>query len=69
MNKMIKYTAAEFKVWGYHFKCKARIENSLKVNGILRSIWNKDTKMLIVLFNADIVSLEQIKDSFCMIAK
>ena len=65
----LKHTTEEFKVWGYSSKCKARIENSLKVNGIIKSIWNRETKMLTVMFNPDIVSLEQIQTSFCWVAK
>ncbi len=65
----LTYTTKEFKVWGYSSKCKARIENSLKVNGIIKSKWNKDTKILIAIFNPTIVSLEQIQASFCWVAK
>lgn len=69
INKSIKYTTLEFKVWGYRFNCKARIENSLKVKGIIKQKWTRETKILTVLFNPGIVSSEQIKASFCMMAK
>ncbi len=65
----LTYTTKGFKVWGYRSKCKARIENSLKVNGIIKAKWNKDTKILTVTFNPTIVSFEQIQTSFCMVAK
>ena len=69
-NEMeLKYSTVEFKVWGYSSKCKARIENSLKVNGIIKAKWNRETKMLIAIFNPHIVSLDQIQASFCMVAK
>lgn len=66
---ILKHTTKEFKVWGYRFKCKARIENSLKIKGIKKAIWNRETKMLTVMFNPDIVLFEQIQASFSMVAK
>ena len=65
----LTHTTKGFKVWGYSSKCKARIENSLKVNGIFKAAWNKDTQILTVTFNPTIVSLKQIQASFCMVAK
>ena len=65
----LKYTTVEFKVWGYSNTCKARIENSLKTNGIIKAKWNRGTKMLTTIFNSEIVSLEQIQASFCMTEK
>ena len=65
----LKYTTIEFIVWGYSSMCKARIENSLKVNGIIKAKWNRGTKMLTAIFNPEIVSLEQIQASFCMTEK
>lgn len=66
---ILKYTTKKFKVWGHGFKCKSRIENSLKVKGIEKAIWNGETKILTVMFNPEIVSLDQIQASFCMAAK
>lgn len=63
------YTTAKFKVWGYSINCKARIENSLKVNGIIKAKWNRKTKILTAIFNPKIVSLEQIEASFSMSEK
>ena len=63
------YTTVEFKVWGYSINCKARIENSLKVDGIIKAKWNRKTKMLTAIFNPEIVSLEQIQASFSMTEK
>ena len=65
----LKHTTEEFKVWGYSSKCKARIENSLKVNGIKKAKWNRKTKMLTAVFNPEIVSLEQIQANFCRLVK
>ena len=65
----LKYTTIEFKDWSYSTKCKPRIENSLKVNGISKAKWNKRTKMLTAVFNPKIVSFVQIRNSFCRLAK
>lgn len=69
LNRKNKYTTVELKVWGYRRECKARIENSLKVNGIIDAKWDRKTKILTAIFNPEIVSLEQIQNSFCMVAK
>ncbi len=69
MKKNIKYTTVRFKVWGYSNKCKARIENSLKVKGIIKAKWDRETKMLTAVFNPEIVSFEQIQGSFSVTAK
>jgi len=67
LKKNRTYTTVEFKVWGYSSKCKARIENELKVDGIKKAKWNGDTKMLTAIFDPKIVSLEQIQACFCRI--
>jgi len=67
LKKNRTYTTVEFKVWGYRHKCKARIENELKVKGIKKAKWNEGTKMLTAIFNPKIVSLEQIQACFCRI--
>jgi len=69
LNLNLGYITARFKVWGYRAKCKTRIENSLKVNGVLKSTWKRETKMLTVVFNPAIVSLKQLKSSFSRLAK
>ena len=65
----LKYTTIEFIVWGYSSMCKARIEKSLNVNGIIRVKWNRKTKILTAIYNPEIVSLEQIQASFCRTIK
>ena len=69
-NEMeLKYTTIEFIVLGYSSMCKARIENSLNVNGIIKAKWNRKTKILTAISNPEIVSLEQIQASFCRTIK
>lgn len=62
LKKNKTYTTVEFKVWGNCGKCKARIQNTLKVKGIKKAKWNIDTKMLTAIFNSKIISLEQIHE-------
>jgi copper chaperone CopZ len=52
----------EFKVWGNCTMCKARIEKSLKVKGVKKAKWNMDTRMLTVVYNPKIISLEKIHE-------
>lgn len=67
LKKNRKYTTVEFKVWGNCGKCKSRIENALKVNGIKKAKWNMDTKMLNIVFNPKIISLEQIHEKLALV--
>ncbi|MFO7524560.1 MAG: heavy-metal-associated domain-containing protein [Ignavibacteriaceae bacterium] len=50
----------EFKVYGNCGMCKSRIEKSLKVDGVESAIWDKDTKMVKVVFNSDKISVDNI---------
>lgn len=46
-----KVQTLTFKVWGNCEMCQETIEKSLDVKGIKSANWNKDTKMLTVVFN------------------
>jgi len=49
-----------FKVWGNCGMCEKTIEKSLKVKGILSAEWNKDSKIITVVFNPKIITLKTI---------
>jgi len=49
-----------FKVWGNCGMCEKTIEKSLKVNGISSAEWNKDSKIITVVFNPKIITLATI---------
>jgi periplasmic mercuric ion binding protein len=51
------------KVWGNCNMCKARIEKAAKLGGVSNAEWNKDTKILTVVFNAAEVKSEDIQKS------
>ena len=47
-----KTETVEFKVYGNCGMCKSRIEKALKVDGVESAEWDKDTKMVTVVFNS-----------------
>lgn len=51
-----------FKVYGNCGMCKKTIEGALKgVKGIAKADWNKETKMIEVVFHTHDISLDEIK--------
>ena len=52
---------ATFKIWGNCEMCKETIEGSLKVAGLQKADWNKDTKIMTVAFDSTKISLDQIE--------
>ena len=51
-----------FKVYGNCGMCEKTIEGSLKdVNGIEKADWNKETKMIEVVYHTHDISLDEIK--------
>jgi copper chaperone CopZ len=45
-----------FKVSGNCSSCKARIEKAAKLDGVSKAEWNKDTKVLSIVYNPSKVS-------------
>ncbi len=61
VNAQGKKTQTEtFKVWGNCGMCEKTIEKSLKTKGITSAEWNKDTKMITVVFNPKKITLPAI---------
>ena len=57
-----KLTTETFKVFGNCGMCKRTIEGSLEgVKGINKFEWNQETKQMKVVFNEDVINLNQIK--------
>ncbi|KAA3640416.1 MAG: copper chaperone [Bacteroidetes bacterium] len=53
---------ATFKVYGNCGMCENRIEGALKnVQGVQSADWDVDTKMIIVQFDNEVISLDEIK--------
>jgi outer membrane receptor for ferrienterochelin and colicin/copper chaperone CopZ len=51
-----------FKVHGACEQCKDRIENAIKVKGVKEGVWDVDTKMLTLVYDTTIISLEKIQN-------
>ena len=60
-------TTSIFKVWGNCDMCKETIENSLKVDGVVSSDWNTETKMISVSFDSAKVNLNQIQKNIALV--
>lgn len=56
-------TTSTFKVWGNCEMCQETIEGSLKQEGVVKSNWNKDTKMISVSYDDKKITLDQIQKS------
>ncbi len=49
------------KVWGNCNMCKTRIEKAAKAEGVARAEWNKDTKILTLVYIPSAVSSDAIQ--------
>ena len=56
-----KSETVTFKVWGNCGTCKKNIEKSVKVDGVNKAEWNKDTKIMTISFDNSKITLEQIQ--------
>lgn len=50
-----------FKVWGNCGMCKKTIEKSLKIDGIFKADWNRESKMITVSYDPLKISLDDIQ--------
>lgn len=53
--------SASFKVWGNCGMCEKTIEKSLKVDGVGKADWDKDTKIIVVQYDSTKITLDQIQ--------
>lgn len=61
VNAQSKKSQTEsFKVWGNCGMCKKTIDGSLKISGVSKAEWNKETKMMTVSYNSKKITLAQI---------
>jgi cation transport ATPase len=49
------------KVWGNCDMCKVRIEKAAKIEGVSKADWNKETKVLTLIYNPSKVKSEDIQ--------
>ena len=53
---------ATFKVWGNCGMCKKRVEKAASgLEGVVEAVWSTDSKKMVVKYNADKVSVSDIK--------
>ena len=49
-----------FKVWGNCESCQKRIEKAAKMDGVAKAEWNKETKMLALVYNPSKVKSDDV---------
>lgn len=49
------------KVYGECGMCKSRIQKTLKIDGIANAVWNTETKMLVVEYDASKITNDDIQ--------
>lgn len=62
-QKTKEVITANIKVQGNCEQCKDRIENAADIKGVKSSSWDSKTKILKVIYRADKVSEEKIKEA------
>jgi mercuric ion binding protein len=60
-------TTSTFKVWGNCDMCKETIESSLKLNGVINSAWNVESKLMTVSYDDKIISLDSIQKNISLV--
>jgi copper chaperone CopZ len=60
-SKMNITKTETFKVWGNCSLCKARIEKAAKVDGVSSVDWNKDSKILTLVYNPSKVKSDDVQ--------
>ncbi len=51
----------KIKVLGNCDLCKARIEKAAKVDGVMKAEWNKDTKILTLMYHPSMISIDAVQ--------
>ena len=59
--EMAKVKVVTIKVWGECETCKVRIEKAAKLDGVTNAIWNKDTKILSLVYNPSQISSDNVQ--------
>ncbi|MCK9481354.1 MAG: cation transporter [Bacteroidia bacterium] len=62
-----KMQTESFQVNGCCGDCKERIEDALDIKGIRYAHWNKETHILTVTFNVNIITLDEIHNKIAAV--
>jgi cation transport ATPase len=60
-SKMAATKTETAKVWGNCDMCKARIEKAAKIEGVSKAEWNKETKVLTLVYDPSKVKSDDIQ--------
>ena len=60
-KNMASTKTESIKVWGNCSMCKAHIEKAAKVDGVTKANWNKETKMLSLVYDHSKISGDDIQ--------
>ncbi len=56
-----------FKVWGNCDMCKTRIEKAAKIDGVNKAEWNKNTKILTLVYNPSLVKSNDVLNKVAVV--
>ncbi len=59
--EMTKLKTEKIKVWGECETCQSKIEKAAKVIGVSKASWNKETKMLTLVFDPSKTTVDYIQ--------
>ncbi len=61
MSKMAATKTETIKVWGNCESCQARIEKAAKVDGVTKASWDKDSKLLTLVYDPAKVKSDDVQ--------
>lgn len=61
MSNMTSSKTETIKVWGNCEACQARIEKAAKIDGVSKASWNKDTKVLTLVYDPSKVTSDDVQ--------
>lgn len=60
-SKMASTKTESIKVWGECETCQSKIEKAAKVDGVTKASWNKETKMLSLVYDHSKITGDDIQ--------
>jgi mercuric ion binding protein len=60
-SKMASTKTETIKVWGNCGSCKARIDKAAKIDGVSKADWDKDTKILTLVYDPSKVKSDDVQ--------
>lgn len=66
-SKMVTTKTESIKVQGNCGMCKTRIEKAAKIEGVTKAEWNKDTKVLTLVYNPSKVKSDDVQKNIAAV--